>query len=98
VTIASDQQALCAEWHAARFPDHDRWLILAKATEELGELARAMIAEHEDRPGRGHISQEGAQVVLVLLSLFGRYYPDIDLLSEVRAEYLRLEGRRHLLS
>lgn len=88
--MTDDQQALCAEWHASRFQDHDRWLILAKLTEEVGELARAVIAEHEGRPGRGDVGQEAAQCVLVLMTLIGRFYPERDLLADVRGEYERI--------
>ena len=83
-------QELCAEWHASRFPDHDRWLVLAKLTEEVGELARSIVGEHEGRPGRGDIGQEAAQCVLVLMTLIGRFYPDLDILSDAWIEYGRV--------
>lgn len=90
--IASALQDRCVEWHCARFPDHDKWLVLAKLTEEVGELARAMIAEHEGRPGRGDPVQEAAQSALCLFTLIGRVYPEADLLEAVEAEYQRVSA------
>ena len=65
---------------------------LAKAVEELGETARAVISDQNGRPNRGDAPAEAAQVVVVLLGLIGRYYPGRDLLVEVAAEITRLEG------
>jgi len=79
-----------AVWHAAKFPNVDRYQVLAKLTEEVGELARAVIAEDEGRPGRGDPRIEAAQVAVVLCALIGRWWPDFDLTLGVRAELARL--------
>jgi NTP pyrophosphatase (non-canonical NTP hydrolase) len=87
-------QMRCAAWRTAKFPDDEgsvSWVI-AKAAEELGELSRAIIGEHEHRPDRGDPVHEAAQVVLVIASLVGRFYPDRNLLEEAYDELCRHEG------
>lgn len=79
----------CAEWHAARFPDHGPFVVLVKAAEELGEIARALTGENEHRAGRGDVCDEAAQLVCVLASFVGRFYPHRNLLADARAELAR---------
>lgn len=62
-------------WHTIRFPDSNKWLAMAKLTEEVGELARAMIGEHEGRPNRGNVMEEAMDVLITLYVLIGRFYP-----------------------
>lgn len=76
-------QADAAYWHKTNHPDDGIYKMLAKAAEELGELARACIAIDEARPGRGDPGHEAVDTVLVILSLVGRYFPDTDVLAEL---------------
>jgi NTP pyrophosphatase (non-canonical NTP hydrolase) len=82
-------QSRSTAWRAQHYPDCTPTDVVAKLFEEGGELARAIIGDLEGRPDRGDVGQEAAQVVLVVLSLVGRFYPDIDVLAEVNAELLR---------
>lgn len=85
-------QERCANWRREKYPDSDIWMVLCKATEELGELHRAVIGEHEGREGRGDPVHEAAQVVLVIASLVGQYYPDRDVLAEAYHELCEKEA------
>lgn len=87
-------QRRCVAWHEHRFPDADQWKHFTKVVEEIGEVARAMVGDHEDRPGRGDVVDECAQVVLTLVTLVGRWYPDRDLLVETLAEMSRHENEQ----
>lgn len=77
---ATGIQLRAGAWRMARYPDSIEEGVLAKLVEEVGELARAVIGRLEERPGRGDVGQEAAQVLLVMCSLFGRWYPDEILL------------------
>lgn len=85
-------QRRCVAWHEHRFPDADQWKHFTKVVEEVGEVARAMVGDNEGRPGRGDVVDECAQVVLTLVTLVGRWYPDRDLLVETLAEMSRHEN------
>jgi hypothetical protein len=87
----SDVQDRAAAWVLAKFPESTQADRLAKLLEEAGEFARACIGQYEQRPGRGDVGVEAAQTVLVIASLIGRYFPDIDLFAEVRLELARAE-------
>ena len=93
ITIGKDFQDRCAAWRRTKFPDDagNRWMVLTKATEELGELARACLGEYEGRPGRGDPVLEAAQTFLVLASLIGQFYQDRNLLEEAFDELIRHE-------
>lgn len=93
ITVGEDFQQRCAAWRRARFPEDsgNRWMVLCKAGEELGELFRACLGEHEGRPGRGDPALEAAQTFLVLASLIGEFYPDRNLLAEAFDELHRHE-------
>lgn len=84
-------QERCALWHRAKFPSGTPELKLVKLTEEVGELARAFIADLEGRSGRGDVGDEAAQCVLVLASFIGCHYPHRDLLADAMVELRRHE-------
>lgn len=87
-------QQRCAAWRKRRFPeDHENiaWVAL-KGVEEYGEVARAIIGEHEGRPDRGDPVKEAAQVILVICSLVGQFYPDRNVIAEAFDELIRQEG------
>lgn len=84
-------QFACADWVRANVDESpDIFRRITKAAEELGEFARAVGGEYEKRPNRGDPIQEAAQLVVVLLSIFGEFYPYADLYGEVQAELDRL--------
>lgn len=81
-------------WHSARFPDAIAPLVFAKASEELGEVATAMLAEigTTSATGKpGDVAAEAADVVIAMLALVGRWWPDRDVLVEVDRKLCRLE-------
>lgn len=75
-TSIADLTDSSARWHAARYPDHTQWLQISKLLEEAGELARAAIGQHEQRPHRGDVVEEAAQTILVVMTIIGRWYPE----------------------
>jgi len=85
-----DVQQRSAVWRMRKFPDSTALGIVAKLLEESGEVARAVIGDHEHRNGRGDAVQEAAQCVIVLASLVGCHYPDRDLFAEVASEMERI--------
>lgn len=84
-------QRRIAAWRAERWSDtvHQTGLV-AKAAEELGEMARAVISDLEGRRGRGDVVDEAAQVIVVLAALVGIHYPERDLFQAVLDELTRL--------
>lgn len=84
--IVNDLQRRAAVWHERRYSWADAGVLVEKLAEECGEVARAHVGELERRPGRGDVADEAAQVVLVCLSLIGRFYPDRDLLADAEKE------------
>lgn len=79
-------------WRDDHHPTSTTWpLVLNKATEELGELARALLAEHEHRPGRGDPIEEAAQLVIVIASLVQLTHPGTNL-GERIIDHLRTYG------
>jgi len=94
--VLGNVQRRCAEWTTRKWPetrDRDDAVLgrLAKLLEEAGELARACIGDLEGRPDRGHAPQEAAQVVLIVASLIGIFYPGYDLFADLVDELERLE-------
>jgi NTP pyrophosphatase (non-canonical NTP hydrolase) len=78
-------------WHEDRFPEKTIWHVLAKLTEEVGELNQAITGAEDRRLGRGDPIQEVAQAALVLFTVAGRYL-QVDLLAQVSAEIYRIEA------
>lgn len=85
-------QEQVAWWHRQRFPKAESYHVMIKAMEELGEVAQALngdLKKNEssvtagDRDRRGEVPKEAADVVVCLMALLGRWYPDHDLLAEV---------------
>lgn len=73
-------------WHMERFPDAQSYNVMIKATEELGEVARAVngdLVGDPDRDRRGTAPEEAADVVITLMALLGRWYPEYELLDMV---------------
>lgn len=68
---------------------HPGW-VMTKATEELGEVARALVGEQEQREGRGDMIQETAQTIIVLASLLNIRHPEADLAKAIADELRRL--------
>lgn len=77
--------------------DRRRWSsapewIMVKVAEEVGEVARALGGEAEGRPGRGDLTQEVAQSVILLTVLLHVTRPTADLDDAVRAELVALQA------
>lgn len=66
--------------------------IMAKVTEEVGEVARALVGEYERRPDRGSVASEAAQAIILLAVLVHITHPATDLDAVVRAELVALQA------
>jgi hypothetical protein len=78
-------------WRTRRFGDGaGPFGIMSKATEEIGEVARALVGEMEGREGRGDLVQEAAQTIIVLASLCALRHPDRNVFQAVLDEMARL--------
>jgi NTP pyrophosphatase (non-canonical NTP hydrolase) len=91
ITSMAEIQERSLAWRRKHFPETDVVHAVAKLAEEVGELARAVIAETEHRTGRGDVVQEAAQVVLIVASIVAWTHPDRDLMEAMRSEIARLE-------
>lgn len=82
------------DWHRQRFPSATMERVALKLASECGELCDAIIAvasDGEEHPERaGEVGREAADVAIVLLVLLYRYFPDVDLQTEVTAKLNRL--------
>lgn len=87
----TDFGALSTAWRVRKNLSTDPGWVMTKATEELGEVARALVGEYEQREGRGDLVQEVAQTIIVLCSLLQITHPEADIHEAVTAEMLRLE-------
>jgi NTP pyrophosphatase (non-canonical NTP hydrolase) len=76
-------------WRLVHGLSAEPFAVMAKATEELGEVARALVGDYEGRPGRGDVTQEAAQTIIVLASLVS-IHAGRDVMEEVHAEMRRL--------
>lgn len=76
---------MIVDWHRARFPEAAMEHVCLKAMEELGEVAQAVNGvSGRNAPGRrGDVAEECADVVVCLIVLLGRWFPEADLLGEV---------------
>lgn len=84
-TVDSLQERVTA-WHVARFPAAQREHVALKGAEEMGEVASAINGDagKNSATGRGgNAAEEAADVVICMLVLLGRWYPERDLLTEV---------------
>lgn len=86
-------QERCARWHQIAFPDRSLDRLFAKTVEELGEVAKALVGEEEDRPGRGDVVSECADTILCLITIVGQHYPERNILSEVVRTLIQLEDK-----
>lgn len=76
-------QARAVEWHTKRFPAFVAERVALKLCEEAGEVGRAVNDMHPDSAtGRGDVPSEAGDVLIALLVLLGRWFPDADLLVE----------------
>lgn len=83
VHVPSLQQRI-GEWHRLRFPDADLAHVALKASEEVGELASAVLGEvgMKSATGSGNALKEAADVIVVVMALIERWYGD-DLMAAV---------------
>jgi NTP pyrophosphatase (non-canonical NTP hydrolase) len=78
-------QDIAVRWHVKRFPEAGPEHVCMKATEELGELAGAVngrVGKNAPR-ARGDVGEEAADVLITVMILLGRYYPEYSLMDEV---------------
>ena len=85
-----------AAWHCARFPAATLERVALKLASETGEVCDAVIAytsrnEHPERADQ--VGPEAADVMIVLLILLARWFPDVDLRAEVERKLAKLEAR-----
>lgn len=73
-------------WRRANNYSTEPFKVATKLTEEIGEVARALVGIDERRAGRGDLVQEAAQSVIVLAALLDIVFPGNDLLAAVEAE------------
>jgi hypothetical protein len=85
-------QHRAAAWHRQAAPTSCAVLVALKGCEEVGEVARAF-------HGRGSVADEAADVVLAMMVLVGRWYPERDLLAMVEEKLDRMiaEGSLYAL-
>lgn len=74
----------CA-WHRLRFPRAGREHVAMKLGSEAGEVLDAVLGEVgvNSATGKGVVVEELADVLIAVLVLFGRWYPEIDPLTLV---------------
>jgi hypothetical protein len=86
----SDLQELAGRWHEQRFPDAIVFEVTTKTGEELGELNAEVLIDHsgsmnlKPTPLTTHAPEEAADVVICLMALMHRWYPEYDLMDEVQ--------------
>jgi hypothetical protein len=80
-----DVAAAVVRWHVGRFPMATAEHVGLKAAAEVGELCDAVLGD-VGQGGDGAVACESADVFIVLCALLGRWYPEVDLLAEVRAK------------
>lgn len=76
-------QELVMRWHTQRFDEACAEWSTMKLMEEVGELAHAILYTLRGTEDEVEIGREAADVVITLLALLGRNYPDIDIEYEV---------------
>jgi NTP pyrophosphatase (non-canonical NTP hydrolase) len=79
-------QKAVADWHTNRFPEAEPYHVMIKAMEELGEVASALngdLAKNDGRSREGSVPNEVGDVIICLMVLLGRWYPEHDALLEV---------------
>lgn len=81
-------QAAIVLWHEQRFPRAEMVHVALKTCEEAGEVARAIngVVGMNSATGRGEVGKEAADVLITLFVLLGRWFPEVDLLAEVRTK------------
>jgi NTP pyrophosphatase (non-canonical NTP hydrolase) len=78
-------QAHVAMWHEDRFAEAGPVEMALKACAEMGEFAEAIGSRTDSSPGpRGNVGEEAADVVICLFATIGRWWPEVDLMEEVR--------------
>lgn len=73
-----------ADWHEARFPEAQMEHVALKVCEEAGEVAKAIngVVGSNSATGGGDVAGECADVLISMLALLGRWFPDVDLVHE----------------
>lgn len=80
--------ARAVAWHERRFPNAEPWFVGLKLGEECGEVQSAILGDHagESATGSGDVEEETADVLIAMLVLLGRWYPDADLIDAADAK------------
>lgn len=92
----SDWDALAQRaraWHEQRFPNAKPEHVTLKACSEMGEVADAInaLVGTASATGKGDVGEESADVMISLMVLIERWYPEIDVMHEVAAKLTILE-------
>lgn len=80
-------------WHEHRFPKTSLAYTVLKLTEEAGEVSGAVggIAGDDVSTGDGIVAEELADVMITVLAVWGRYFPEVDLLGTMELKVAKLE-------
>lgn len=89
---AQELQQQVVAWHERRFPEARMELVGLKLAEEAGEVGKAIngLIGQNSATGGGDVAGESADVLITLMVLLGRWFPDADLFEEVQRKLLIL--------
>lgn len=73
-------------WHRQRFPEAQMEHVALKIGEEASEVGKAIngLAGKNSASGGGDVGEEAADTLIAIFVLLDRWFPEIDLIEEVR--------------
>lgn len=85
-------------WHQERFPHAQMAHVALKGSEEMGEVASAVIgiAGVQSATGDGDVVSEAADVVICMMVLLDRWFSHADLIEEVEKKLAILNDRNSI--
>jgi phosphoribosyl-ATP pyrophosphohydrolase len=87
-----DAQDWAVEWHKSRFPLAEIVHVALKLCEEAGEVGSAVnaLVGVNSATGKGDVVKECADVVIAVMVIMGRWFPEVSLLDEIEAKLREL--------